>query len=74
MLEAGEIDAATFASSSTVRHLVSRLGSAEPLAKTKIVAIGPVTAETCEKLGLTVVAMPKEYTIDGLVQTTVEAL
>ncbi|MBQ9377545.1 MAG: uroporphyrinogen-III C-methyltransferase [Schwartzia sp.] len=74
MLEAGEIDGATFASSSTVKNLIKRLGDAELLAKTKIIAIGPVTAETCESLGLTVAAIPEAYTIDGLVRAAVETL
>ena len=69
MLAAGEIDFATFASSSTATNLVHILGDASLLRKTKIVAIGPVTAETCEKLGLHVEAMPEEYTIDALAAT-----
>ena len=36
------------------------------LTKTKVVAIGPVTAETCGELGIKVAAMPEEYTIDAL--------
>ena len=66
MLAAGEIDFATFASSSTVRNLVKIIGDASLLAKTKVVAIGPVTAETCGELGIKVAAMPEEYTIDAL--------
>ena len=69
MLAVGEIDFATFASSSTVRNLVHILGDASLLHKTKIVAIGPVTAETCDKFGLHVEAMPEEYTIDALTET-----
>ncbi len=66
MLAAGEIDFATFASSSTVRNLVKILGDASLLEKTKVVAIGPVTAGTCKELGIEVAAMPDEYTIDAL--------
>ena len=66
MLAAGEIDFATFASSSTVRNLVKIIGDVSLLAKTKVVAIGPVTAETCGELGIKVAAMPEEYTIDAL--------
>ncbi|MBQ8699313.1 MAG: uroporphyrinogen-III synthase, partial [Schwartzia sp.] len=69
MLAAGEIDFATFASSSTVKNLVHILGDASLLKNTKVVAIGPVTAETCRELGIEVAAMPEEYTIDALVET-----
>ena len=48
------------------RNLVQILGDASLLAKTKVVAIGPVTAETCKELGVGVAAMPEEYTIDAL--------
>ena len=69
MLAAGEIDFATFASGSTVRNLVKIIGDASLLEKTKVVAIGPVTAGTCEELGIKVEAMPEEYTIDALADT-----
>ena len=69
MLAAGEIDFATFASGSTVRNLVQIIGDASLLAKTKVVAIGPVTAGTCEDLGIRVEAMAEEYTIDALANT-----
>ena len=67
MLAAGEIDFVTFASSSTVKNLVKLLGDAALLKKAKIIAIGPITAETCEILGLKPTAVAKEYTIDGMV-------
>ena len=68
-LAAGEIDYVTFTSSSTVKNLVKLLGDADLLKKTKVVAIGPVTAKTCESLGITPAAVAEEYTIDGLVET-----
>ena len=68
MLAAGEIDFVTFASSSTVKNLVKLLGDAALLKKAKIIAIGPITAETCEALGLKPTAVAKEYTIDGMVR------
>ena len=37
-----------------------------------IAAIGPVTAETAEKLGLKADIIADEYTIDGLVQALVK--
>ncbi|MBQ7516207.1 MAG: uroporphyrinogen-III C-methyltransferase [Schwartzia sp.] len=67
MLAAGEIDAATFASSSTVRNLAEMIGGADLLKNTNVVAIGPVTADTCEELGVKPAAVAKEYTIDGLI-------
>ena len=67
MLAAGEIDFVTFASSSTVKNLVKLLGDAALLQKTKVIAIGPITAETCESLGIKPTAVAKEYTIDGMV-------
>lgn len=74
-LEAGEIDMVTFTSSSTVKNLLKILGDNGKtlLQKTKIAAIGPVTAETCQKHGLTVAVQASEYTIDGLVKAIEEA-
>lgn len=87
MLAAGEIDAVTFTSSSTVRNFVALVGpetgSAEQDAKTsevlglpdgvKIACIGPITSETARQLGLRVDIEAKEYTIPGLVEALVEA-
>lgn len=67
LLAAGDIDFVTFASSSTVKNLVKLLGDAALLKKTKIIAIGPITAETCASFGLTPTAVAEEYTIDGMV-------
>ena len=72
MLAAGEIDFVTFASSSTLKNLVKLLGDAALLQKAKIIAIGPITAETCESLGLKPTAVAKEYTIDGMVSAILE--
>ena len=66
-LAAGEIDYVTFTSSSTVKNLVKLIGDASLLKNAKVVAIGPVTAKTCESLGITPAAVAEEYTIDGLV-------
>ena len=68
LLAAGAIDFATFASSSTVKNLAKLLGDASLLKKTKIIAIGPITAQTCELLGLTPAAVAEEYTIDGMIR------
>jgi uroporphyrinogen-III synthase len=58
-------DAVTFTSSSTVRHF---LASGAAVGTAKVVCIGPVTAATARKLGLTVDAVADEYTEDGLIQ------
>ena len=68
LLAAGAIDFATFASSSTVKNLAKLLGDASLLKKTKIIAIGPITAQTCESLGLMPAAVAEEYTIDGMIR------
>ena len=51
-LRSGEVDIATFASSSTVKNLVTILeGDVKPLRNTCIACIGPVTASTARELG-----------------------
>lgn len=69
-LLAGEVDAVTFTSSSTVRGFVEmvgrdRLGALPP--SVRLVSIGPVTTQTARELGLTVAAEAEVHTIDGLV-------
>lgn len=73
-LRAGEIDVATFASSSTVKNLVSLLGSdIEPLQRCRIACIGPVTAATAEKLlGRPPDIVASEHTIEGLMRALVD--
>ena len=70
----GEIDIVTFTSSSTAKNLCAILGGAEPLQHVKCVAIGPITAKTCEALGIKPAAVAKEYTIEGLIETIKEML
>ena len=74
-LRAGEIDVATFASSSTVRNLVTLLGDdLEPLRRCKIASIGPITASTVEELlGRPPDVVAQEHTIPGLVRALVES-
>jgi uroporphyrinogen III methyltransferase/synthase len=69
-LRDGEIDVATFASSSSVRNLAALLGGdVEPLRRCRIAAIGPVTAEAVvEVVGRSADAVANEYTIAGLVR------
>jgi uroporphyrinogen III methyltransferase/synthase len=70
LLEAGEIDAVTFTSSSTVDHLCDALEAraSELLAKTCVASIGPITSQTAAKRGVRVDVVAKEYTIAGLVE------
>jgi uroporphyrinogen III methyltransferase/synthase len=69
LLEAGQIDAVTFTSSSTVRGFLALLGPTDArrlLEGVVVAAIGPVTAETATAHGLRVAVMPHEYTIAAL--------
>jgi uroporphyrinogen III methyltransferase / synthase len=72
LADAAKADAITFTSSSTVTNFleVAGLGAVPPV----VVCIGPVTAATARKAGLTVDAVATEHTIEGLVQTLVAAL
>ena len=71
-LRAGEIDVATFASSSAVRNLIAMLGDdIEPLRHVLIAVIGPVTADAVRAAGLPVGVMAERYTIEGLVESLV---
>ena len=55
--------------SSTVTNLLSALGdNAALLQKVKTAVIGPITAATCEKHGLTADITATEFTINGLVE------
>ncbi|MCH7811191.1 MAG: uroporphyrinogen-III C-methyltransferase [Chloroflexi bacterium] len=72
---AGEIDVATFASSSAVRNLIAMLGDdLEPLRRCAIACIGPITAATVEELlGRPPDVVAPEHTVAGLVRALVEA-
>ena len=66
-LESG-VDAVTFTSSSTVRHLVGALdGGAAALDGVVVACIGPVTAATASEAGLRVDVVAREYAAPGLV-------
>jgi len=68
MILAGEIDVITFTSSSTVSNLVASFeGEGIKLNGARIACIGPKTAETAEKAGLSVDILAREQTIPGLV-------
>ncbi len=67
-LSASEPCMVTFTSSSTVTNFLKVLGGdSKLLAKAALAAIGPITAGTMEKHGLTPAVSAAEYTIDGLV-------
>ena len=72
-MEQKGIHVVTFTSSSTVRNFMKLIGERKELLDgVTIAAIGPVTAETAEKLGLKADIVADEYTIDGLVRALVE--
>ena len=61
-------DCITFTSSSTVQNFVS-VGGAESLRGVKVASIGPVTSATARRLGITVDAEARTFTVDGLVES-----
>ncbi|HSQ21235.1 MAG TPA: uroporphyrinogen-III synthase [Coriobacteriia bacterium] len=66
-LAAGEADAVTFTSSSTVREF-ARLTAGIDLGGVVVACIGPVTAATARELGMDVAVEPSEYTVPALVE------
>ena len=70
-LESG-VDVVTFTSSSTVTNLMALLdGDADRLEEVGIACIGPVTAETARKAGLSVDILAEDSTAAGLVEAIV---
>jgi uroporphyrinogen-III synthase len=72
-VRAGEVDAITFTSSSTVSNfcdLVGPLPDPQPL----VVSIGPVTSTTASERGVRVDAEADPHSIDGLVEALLAAL
>ncbi len=71
LLKAGEVDAITFTSPSTVTNLLLRLkaegGDAHALARLCLAYIGPKTAEAARKNQLPVLMMPPTHTLEGLI-------
>jgi uroporphyrinogen-III synthase len=63
-LRRGEVDAVTFTSASTVRGFVGALGVMK--GAPKVVCIGPVTAREARAHGLTVHAVAKPHTVEGV--------
>ncbi len=65
-----KVQLVTFTSSSTVNNFVELLGEenlADLMHGVIVASIGPITAKTAEKHGLTSQIMPKDYTISALV-------
>jgi uroporphyrinogen III methyltransferase/synthase len=73
-LKEGKITVATFTSAATFNNFMEITGEdAEGLLKDVAIAvIGPVTAKAIEKAGLKVSIMPKEATIDAMVNEIIE--
>jgi uroporphyrinogen III methyltransferase / synthase len=64
-------DAVTFTSSSTVQNFVDAAGAAA-LAGVRVASIGPITSETARRLGISVTAQAREFTLDGLLEAVCE--
>jgi uroporphyrinogen-III synthase len=64
-LRHGEVDAVTFTSASTVRGFVGALGAVK--GTPKVVCIGPVTAREARGHGLSVSAVARPHTMEGVV-------
>jgi uroporphyrinogen III methyltransferase/synthase len=73
-LKEGKISIATFTSAATFNNFLDMTGkdAASLLKDVAISVIGPVTAKAVEKAGLTVSIMPKEATIDAMVQEIIK--
>jgi uroporphyrinogen-III synthase len=64
-----------FTSSATVSNLAEIMAPTpllQILQGTRVAAIGPITAQTAERLGLTVSVQPGRYTVPALVQAIAE--
>ncbi|MDR0339266.1 MAG: uroporphyrinogen-III C-methyltransferase [Desulfovibrio sp.] len=73
-LRAGDIQCITFGSSSTVENFLSLIPveTLKAYPDLRFACIGPITAATLEKAGLTCHVQPEEYSIPGLVAALVE--
>jgi uroporphyrinogen III methyltransferase / synthase len=72
-VRAGEVDAITFTSSSTVTNFCDAIGTI-PDPQPVVVSIGPVTSQTARDRGLRVDAEADPHTIEGLVEALESAL
>lgn len=73
LLRDSQVDAVTLTSSSTAKNLLVRLegegGRVADLAGVCIACVGPITAESARKLGLSVQVVPPEHTVPALVNS-----
>ena len=81
LLRNGRVDALTFTSGSTVRHVVEGLATAgiplatlDPTTRPQIVCIGPVTAAAARECGLPVDAVAATHDDAGLVDALLRSL
>jgi uroporphyrinogen III methyltransferase/synthase len=77
LLEKGSVDMVTFTSSSTVTNFVEmfedlRQDLYQWMEGVAVACIGPITAKTAEREGLSVRVIPKDYTIEALTQSVVD--
>ena len=75
MLLERKIDVVTFTSGSAVRNFTKIYGTepaADLLRNTAVAAIGPLTAQAAEQLGIRISIQPTTYTIPALVEAIVE--
>ena len=72
-LNAGRVDAVTFASASAVRGYVDAVG-AELARRAPAVSIGPVTSDAVRAAGITVAAEASGSSLDALVDATVSLI
>jgi len=72
-VQAGNVDAIAFTSSSTVDNLCDLLG-APPDPQPLVVSIGPATSETARARGLRVDAEAEDHTLDGIVTALLNVL
>jgi uroporphyrinogen III methyltransferase/synthase len=73
-LEAGEIDAVTFSSASTVKNFADAVGVERVPDFVKLVCIGPITAAACHELIRPPDAVAEEHTLDGLMEALKQVL
>jgi uroporphyrinogen III methyltransferase/synthase len=72
-IDAGEIDAVTFTSASTVNGFVAQVG-ADRAKRVKAISIGPVTSEAARAAGMSIAAEASEATIPSLADSVVASL
>lgn len=73
-LERGEVDVLSFTSASTVDNFAAIVGPGlhDLCAGKMVLAIGPITKEACERVGLHVDVMPETYTLPAMVEALAE--